>query len=747
MTLVHEPRVEEPVVEADVAAPEGAPVVETEAAPAVPGRALIAVGLSMTAAAMMTGGIFGSWAARFFAEIGVALGVGWTYAVLRRPGRRMVLQLMLLPVAIVVGGMSGIPGSHGRSPGELLGAAVRSGRLFRPPVPFDAGWRPLLIFAFAVISFAAAWLATELRRSKAALVPGLGIVALTAITQAPDGQVIGALAAGLPFLASVGVLFAGDADAASQLSSQFERKRFLRSALLVVPGVIALVVLANTTSILFPKPVYNPSNKPQKPKSVPLSAARDRVLFEVDGPITGPWVIGALDVYDGTTWRLAPYQPKRFKHLPADGVVDRTASPSVTVKFTTRDMGDTATFPGVAMPATARFPGQSPLFDPRTQTFRVKAGRVPSNYTYTMSLPAYPKGADLEKAATDIPSSMKEFLQVPKPPPAVQDLLKAAPQNPWQRLDYLRTALNKVVVADGAGIPGPVPASRVQDLLAGKHEGTPFQIVAAEALLARWAGVPSRIGFGFDAGQLEGKVVTIRPKNSAQFLEVWFPGYGWVPVVGAPPRAKIQLNNTNAKVDPTVVASDDVAVDVYVPIELQNYKQLYEQVRSLALRVLPVAAFLLFVYLGLPWVQRQRRALRRRRWAAQLGPRAEVAVEYAEFRDVATDLGVGDPLDTPLEYLTNLVDDDEHSQFAWLTARVVFGDLARRAGPAEVEAARELGESLRRRMFRAQPLQTRVLAVVSRASLIDPYSLELPNVELLRLRRRARRRAALAGRT
>ena len=27
---------------------------------------------------------------------------------------------------------------------------------------------------------------------------------------------------------------------------------------------------------------------------------------------------------------------------------------------------------------------------------------------------------------------------------------------------------------------------------------TPYEIVAAEALLARWAGVPARIGFGFD---------------------------------------------------------------------------------------------------------------------------------------------------------------------------------------------------------------------------------------------------------
>jgi hypothetical protein len=178
--------------------------------------------------------------------------------------------------------------------------------------------------------------------------------------------------------------------------------------------------------------------------------------------------------------------------------------------------------------------------------------------------------------------------------------------------------------------------------------------------------------------------------------------------------------------------------------------------------VLPFAVALLLIYLGLPWVQRLRRGAKRRRWAGALGPRAQVAVEYAELRDLATDLGVGDPRATPLEYLPQLVDDDEHTQFAWLVTRVLYGDLETTAGEPEVEAARELGDSLRRRMFRAQPFQTRVLAVLSRASLADPFSRELPNVELVKLRLRLPRprlprllrlprlrwrRAATAGRT
>src|SRR5207248_5868289 len=113
------------------------------------------------------------------------------------------------------------------------------------------------------IGFAGAWLATAARRPKLALLPPLGIVALTAISQPPEGQLAGSLAAGLPFVAAVAVLFAGDAEGAAQLTRQFEARRLVRGAVLLLPGVAALVLLSNS-SFLFPKPVYDPAAKAQK---------------------------------------------------------------------------------------------------------------------------------------------------------------------------------------------------------------------------------------------------------------------------------------------------------------------------------------------------------------------------------------------------------------------------------------------------------------------------------------------------
>src|SRR5205807_2402096 len=135
-----------------------------------------------------------------------------------------------------------------------------------------------------------------------------------AISQPKDGQALAGLLAVLPVVAGLTVLFGGDNGGVAELSKEFELRRVVKAAATLAP-LVGGVLLLNSTSLLFPKPVYNPAQKPQKPKAVPLSAADDRVLFEVDGPITGPWKMGSLDVYDGTAWRLPPFDARKLKSV------------------------------------------------------------------------------------------------------------------------------------------------------------------------------------------------------------------------------------------------------------------------------------------------------------------------------------------------------------------------------------------------------------------------------------------------
>ena len=709
-------------------------------------RALGVAFLSASGAALTVGGVFGSWPARAVAVVTVAIGVGWAAACSSRARNRIVWQLLVLPLAGVLAAASVAIGAGGEDPRTLVAEAIESGRALSIPVPFDPGWRPILIVLFVMLGFATAWISAHLRRPQTALVLPLPLLGLAMISQPADEQVVAGFLGLVPLVAGATLLFGNQGGSGTDFGRDFEVKRLLRSVGLAAP-LLVVVFLVSQTSFLFPEPVYDPNNRPQKPKSIPLSEARDRVLFEVDGPITGPWRAGALDVYDGTDWRLAPADTTRLQSLPGDGVVDESRGQDVTVRFTVRDLGNSSTFPATATPAKAVFEGEvDVVFDPRTEVFRLASGRIPDGTSYSVSLPKYPTPAELQAAVGEVPEDVEAFLEVPPPPAAVRDLLSTAPDNPWDRLALLRTKLNEVVIAKGAGTPSPVPPSVVQRLLAGNHEGTPFEIVAAEALLARWAGVPSRIGFGFDGGQKETvdgrEATTVRPKNASQFLEVWFPGYGWVPLVSTPPRAKASLDSDpNQVFDPQVLPSEDVAVQLVIPFEPESLTFVYEQVRRALLIAVPLLLALLALYLALPGIQKWRRSNLRRRWAVAKGPRWEVAAAYAEMRDAATDLGVGDPIDSPLDYRGRLVPDREHDELAWLVSRVMYGDLGAVVDREDAIAAWEMSASLQRRLRRAQPQQTRVLAWMSRASLLDPFTSEVPNVRALvfRLPRRKRK--------
>lgn len=737
----------------EAATPQGRPQTDSAggAAPAALGadgiggpsivRCLGAAALTSSAAGAMAGGVFGSGAARTLAAAAAVFGAAWAALTLRASKRAMMLQALILPVLIFAGAIALIPG--GSDPSEmsqLVREAISAGRLLRPPAPFDPGWRPILIVLFGMLGYASAWVATALRRPKMGLAMSLPILGLTAISQPAEGELAAGLIAFVPLMGALALLFGGDRVAVTELSSSFELKRGIRGVLFGGLAVAALVGL-NSSNALFPRPVYNPAEQARKPRPIPLGAVRDRVLFEVSGELTGPWRTGVLDVYDGRAWRLPPFDPARFETLPGDGRVDPNRSAEVTVRITVRDMGNTATLPGVATPARIAdidMPGRIDLvFDPRTELLRLETGRVPAGLTYELSLPSYP-GADELRGASPPSGIGRDLTFAPKAPPRVASLVDQAPPGLWDRLDFLRGRLNEVVVAAGAGVPIDVPPGRVDDLLFGSREGSPFEIVAAEALLARWAGIPSRVGFGFDGVLEEEGLNVVRPKLASTWLEVYFEGFGWVPIIGAPQQAKATLDtDPNARFDPTIQPSDDVAVEIFVPIELENIRLLYERVRDQILRALPWVGGVVAIYVSLPALRRALRRRKRRRWAAEAGPRAQIAVEYAEFRDLATDLGVGDAYDTPLEYLDKVAEDAEHSELAWLVSRSLYGDLRRTVSPKDVEAARDMAASLRRRMFRAQPWQTRTIAVLSRSSLKQPYTVEIPSVRQIRLRRRA----------
>ena len=731
---------EEPEVPAatDVAAGEptgtggdaGAESAENDRDPS-PIRTGVSIAFPVLAAAIMVGGVFLGVSPRIYAGIAGLLGIALAIVAskVRKPlaanaliagGIFLIGLVLLLP-----SGPDNLANVRG-----LVKEAAESGDVLRPPVPFTAGWIAISCWLMALVGFVTGWVAIALRKSAIALLLPMPVAAIGGISVPKAAQIPSGLAVLVLFAVGLGLLASsqslGDGDERPPIGYE------LRKALKSLPILVVITVLLGVLSqadFLFPKPVIDPTQEAQKPKTVPLSEVEDRVLFSVESAISGPWRIGSLDVYDGKDWRLPPFAENSLRDVPRSGVVDPELTAGVKATFTVAGLGG-AVLPTV--PNTVGIVAEGPklAYDDRNANIRVGQGQIQAGLKYSVTAAGLPTIENLRETTAAAPAEVQRFAEIPvDPPPAAQALLdqaKAEQTNKWDQFDFLRTYLLDNVTAAGAGVPGSVTPEIVQDMLAGSKEGSPYEIVAAQAMFARWLGIPSRIGYGFDGGELIDGQLQVRPKNGATFVEVYFPGYKWLPVIGTPKKAKPSVGGdpSQQQVDPSILPSEDVSVQLFLPVVVPPGSILFEQIRQAVFIAVPILLLLGLAYICYPALKKSRVRARRRRAAALAGPRARIALSYAEWRDHATDFGFDHPTDTPLMFLDRFIPDDEHTEYAWLVTRALWGDLQSDLSIDTATAAEELSRSLRRRLSQTQPLTVRAVSRVSRLSLRHPYAPE-----------------------
>ena len=632
----------------------------------------LAVALSCAAAAWMVGGVFRGLLPRGIAVLGVLLGVGLFIA--SHSLRRVWIQYLVLPLAVIAGAALMLPFARGGTATvpALIVEAVRQGGLSQPPVPFDPGWRFILLVVFAMLSAWAASLAMGTNRPKLGVLVPVPLAGLAALLQPPDVEVVASVVAAVLVIAALGVAQGAELSRQGDTTMGFEVRRLLRAAAMI-GGLLALLVVLSRTGLLFPQPNRDRTIPPQRPMLPP--PVPDQPLFTVTTPVSVPFRLGVIDTYDArqNAWLLPPFDTSRYRKLRSPARLS-SAPPSSPKTFEAHFTIREATgheLPTIAEAVTVKDlgpevgddPGATPCGCSRTASRGLQ-------YSVVASQP--PSAKDLSDALPPA-SEYKPFLDAPVPPKGVQKLLLDAPQNRFDRLQYVRNALYANVIAAGVGKPVDLPPSRVDDMLSGK-EASPYEITAGEALLARWAGVPSRIGYGYFGGtRLKDGSFELRPKNGATWLEVYFTGYGWVPIVGTPPRAKPSSNTQEKNANPAITASHNLDLLVYVPTRNQSILQYYEYVRYYVLVALPFVAGLVALLFFYPGAVKLLRRRRRRTWAKTRGNRARLAVAYGEFRDVCRDLNVGSASVTPLEFLRALEPDPQHQELAWLVTRAWWG--------------------------------------------------------------------------
>ncbi len=713
--------------------------------PLPPLRVGVVLGCWILASAITIGSIFEGLPGKIHPAIAGLCGIGVAAQASRRKSAlvaNLTIILGITAVGIVLVLPEGLDNITKLSTILKEAAAARS--VLRPPAEFLPGFQLIVGWLMACVGFAAGWVGIEMRKPVIGMIVPLPLIAMGAIS-VPDNSKLGAgLAAlvlmilGLALLSSLNNLTASEGNPAPSLA--YEARRAAKALPLIGFLVAAMFALAKT-GFLFPAPYIDPVRDAQRPKAVPLSQVEDKVLFQVRSKISGPWRIGLLDIYQENEWRLPPFAESDLQPVPESGIVDSTLEAGRQADFLIKGLGGSV-LPGLPNTTGVVAKG-SYAYDPRTGNIRLTEGQIRDNLSYTVQSADLPTEEALKALNFQLPKNVKRFAEIPDPPPQIQGLLDEAPKEPvWDRLEFLRKRLLETVTAAGPGTPVAVPPSKVEDMIFGKKEASPFEIVAAQAMLARWAGVPARIAYGYDGGELVGEGIReVRPKHGASWLEVYFPGFKWLPLIGSPLKAKTNLTPegpTNA--DPNVQPSEDIAVQVYIPLRIEEKGFIYDQIRRIVLLLIPIALVALIVYLVYPSIAKSIRKSRRRGWAESHGPIARIEVAYAEFRDTCSDFGYGSSHATPLGFYDKFVEDEEHREFAWLVTRILYGDLREEVDLDDATAAQELSRSLRVRLKQAQPLTLRTIALMSRLSLKNPYA---PDVRALT--RKEKRDAEIAA--
>ncbi|MFZ6003522.1 MAG: transglutaminaseTgpA domain-containing protein [Actinomycetota bacterium] len=712
-------------------------------------RLALAMAFPVLGAAVMVGGVFSGVSARPLAALAGLLGMGLALVArrVRKPllGNAMIAVGLFL-IGLVLVGTSGIGNiANARS---LAQEAAASGDVLRPPVELTAGWHAIVGWLMGIVGFVTCWVATVVRRQSIALLVPLPFAAIAGISVPETAQVPGGIAVLVLFAIGLGLVSSANSFEGSQRPPlSYEIRKTAKSLPVIALITVALIALAQT-SFLFPDPQIDPAQEPQKPKTVPLEEVEDRVLFEVTDPsggdpVSGPFRLGTLDVYDGTDWRLPAFSENELEDVPTNGHVDDElfGTRDTQARFRVQGLGGTV-LPG--LPNTVGINAQGPqlAYDSRSGNIRVASGQVKVGLTYEVAAAARFTEDELRASTGKVPREVERFLEIPAPPPAVVTLVDDAVSrfdNGFDRFNFLRNHVLDEVTASGLGTPVSITPERAQEILGDTLEATPYEIVALQAMLARWVGLPGRIGYGFDCGgtacDLNGKTLEVRPRNGAAFPEVYFPGFKWVPVIGQPKKAKptVGTDPSLQSVDPSILPSDDIAVSFLLPKLVPPPSTLTDQIRLSLLIALGIGLIGGAGYVAAPAVRKGIIRSRRRAAARQAGPRARVALAYAEWRDHATDYGYRHPTDTPLMFLERFIDDPEHNELAWLTTRALWGDLRDECDDEVAGAAEELSRALRRRLSQAQPATLRFVATVSRLSLRSPFA---PDTDLTSGRRR-----------
>ena len=149
----------------------------------------------------------------------------------------------------------------------------------------------------------------------------------------------------------------------------------------------------------------------------------------------------------------------------------------------------------------------------------------------------------LRKSPPTYPPEIRQtYLQLPPLDPRIQQLaeqITSGSPAAYDRAVKIERYLSSHY-AYTLDLTGPPPADPLANFLFARRAGHCEYFASAMAVMLRSVGVPARYATGFFAGEYNdvGRDYIIRESDAHAWVEVYFPGYGWIPFDPTPAGAE-----------------------------------------------------------------------------------------------------------------------------------------------------------------------------------------------------------------
>lgn len=551
------------------------------------------------------------------------------------------------------------------------------------PMQPDPGARIILVLVVVLLFFVAGVIADTLERPGWSLAPLLTLYLIPAIALRSDVNVVSFLVVVVGYLA---ILFADglnsdrswtrniSKDSASQVRGS--RGIWRLAGVVAMPALVGSVILG----LLLPtmSPTFLSSLRPNGSGPIEMvdpqldlrknleQGTNRQVLSYTTNKATGVYLrLATLPALSTDGWGQAQVTLKQG----AIGVVPGlTAMPAGGARVTKVKIDDLRSMylPSPYAPRAENAAGEW-SYDPASLMIIATGNnraRATEGLTYTVeSWDIEPDGTALSEARVGNPDGQTMTRDMPGVVPASivqlteqltdgidQPALKAAAIQAYLRSSQFTYSVQ--------GANGQTSYAAMESFLLKSKTGYCVQFASSMALMARIAGVPSRVAIGFLPGTKSSDTWLVTSHDMHAWPELYFEGQGWVrfeptPSVATAPTWTVLAPNqpsasTSTVVDPSVSASagptsDQTDIDKAPVDENQGQVQAASQWRTWLL----VAGIVLIVLLLLAAPMVIRRLVRRRRLGLDGDPHEAVAKAWLEVRDTWLDLGQRWPRGTP----------------------------------------------------------------------------------------------------